>query len=380
MQLSSESYLAAQTLLSQLIKCPSITPNEAGCFDVITTFCESIKPTYEYIDRNNTKNILIYFGNKSPALVFCGHVDVVPPGNLDAWTHHPFQGKVVNHTLFGRGAVDMKGSIAAFLAALTSPYLAHPLDQIAILLTSDEEGTGEDGTEYALAELKKRGFRFSHALVGEPTSKKHVGDIIKVGRRGSLTAEITIQGKQGHVAYPHLAVNPIHIAQKVLNGLIDYPWKNPAPSFPITQCVCMHVDAVNNTTNVIPDQCSFTINFRYDPQYSLDQLTKLTEDILEEHQAKYTVSWRHSAHPFYKEPNTLFTLLQNSIQLCTGQTASSSTDGGTSDARFIHHYVDEIVEFGPKNQTAHQIDECIELSDLSKLIDIYFLVIQEYIT
>lgn len=374
--------VCSETLLSltqQLLRCPSVTPEHAGSLDIIADFCAAMGGHCRRIDRNDTGNLFVHFGNKSTQLLFCGHVDVVAPGDLNDWKYPPFSATIDGDYLYGRGAVDMKSSIAAFLKALYDLYEQRAqLTSLALLITSDEEGCAVDGTQYALDVLKKEGYSFVYSLVGEPTSCTTLGDTIKIGRRGSLSATICVEGKQGHVAYSELARNPIHATNDILQALLAYPWSCDVPNFPATQCVCMHIDAHNTLLNVIPQRCSFSINFRYSPFYTAEKIQDLVAQILSQSAYTTDVLWRHSAKPFYSPPGVFTDMCLTAIASSGIDNTAISTNGGTSDARFIRHYVKEVVELGPKNATAHQNNECINLNDLENLCSIYQAIIANF--
>ena len=370
---------ALLSLLRSLLKCPSITPDHAGSLDIIVAFCEQIGGSCRRIDRGDTANLLVSFGGKHIPLLFCGHVDVVSPGDEDDWHYPPFSATVKDGCVFGRGAVDMKGSIAAFLHALNECYTrGNKLASFGLLITSDEEGSAVDGTQYALEVLHQEGYRFDYGLVGEPTSSAVVGDTIKVGRRGSLSATITVEGKQGHVAYAELARNPIHTTNTLLQALLAYPWACDIPHFPATQCVCMHIDANNTLLNVIPQRCQFSINFRYSPYYTAKKIKQLVTHIIAQYTDTYHTQWRHSAEPFYSAPGKFADICSSAIASVADIRCEVSTNGGTSDARFVRHYVEEIVELGPKNNTAHQNNEYISTDDLASLAQIYQAIVQRF--
>ncbi|MEC8977384.1 MAG: succinyl-diaminopimelate desuccinylase [Pseudomonadota bacterium] len=366
-------------LTQTLIKCPSITPDEAGCFDVITRFFAKMDATILRLDKEATSNLFIYFGtSKNHKLLFNGHVDVVPPGNHDLWTHPPFVAAIADGKLFGRGAVDMKSSISAYLSAIRLlAEQGNDLDGLALLITSDEEGSAVNGTQHALKKLHHLGHRFSYGLIGEPTSTKTLGDIIKIGRRGSLSASVTLKGKQGHVAYPHLAINPIPIAANIIYALSTHEWDQACSHFPATHCCCTDIATNNDTRNVIPASCTFHINFRYSPKLDTSMIEKKTVALIKRYGSDFTIKWHHSAKPFICQPAVFVELVQSAIVDTTGMHAKCETSGGTSDARFVQAYVKEIAELGPLNATAHHTDEHISLSDLELLCQVYIKVINK---
>ncbi len=364
----------------KLLRCNSVTPKHAGSLDLIQSFCTDLSAHCIRIDRNETANLFVYFGStKHIPLLFCGHVDVVPAGDDSDWIYPPFSATIADACIYGRGAVDMKSSIAAFLLSLRALHeQGKDLGQIALLITSDEEGSGKDGTKYALNKLHQDGFRFKYGLVGEPTSTNTIGDTIKIGRRGSLSATIAVTGKQGHVAYAHLAKNPVHIANNLLQKILSHPWACNVPHFPATQCVCMQISADNIALNVIPQRCWFSVNFRYSPSYTHQQLQNIINDLLAPYTKYIDINWQHSAEPFYSPPAQFAATCINAIQTYNPSTVNISTDGGTSDARFVVNYTDEIVELGPRNHCAHQNNEYISIEDLESLYHIYLQITTEF--
>jgi succinyl-diaminopimelate desuccinylase len=366
-------------LTQSLLRCQSTTPNEAGTLAIITDFCEQLGMTTRRYDYHHTSNLFATIGPSSPNLLFCGHVDVVPPGDLNRWTYPPFSAHIDNNQLlFGRGAVDMKSSIAAFLFALKkiSPQNLHT--GISLLITSDEEGSAEYGTTMALRALHQDGHTFDYALVGEPTSEQTVGDTIKIGRRGSLSATVTLHGQQGHVAYPDQAINPIPAACRIVDALskmqID---PTPPQPFPASHCSFTGINSTSPAGNVSPGDCTWSLNFRYSPALDARSIQATVEDCIRLHWPHaYTGAWHNSAEPFLSHSGTFLEQCQQALQTCTGSSAAVTTSGGTSDARFVHQYVPEIVELGPLNSTAHKTDEHISLADLIQLHDIYSRILQ----
>ena len=354
---------------TQLIQYPSVTPNESGSLDFIEAHLVELGFSTKRYNRNQTSNLFAY-RSKHSRLLFCGHVDVVPPGPVESWTHPPFSGHISDNRIYGRGAVDMKSSISAFVCALSriSPY--EP--STAILLTSDEEGEAKDGVQFAIERIHAEGYLFDQALVGEPTSVDKLGDTIKIGRRGSLTGILYLHGKPGHVAYHHLAQNPIPAACKIITSCSEKAWDQASEYFPQTSCVCTTLSSKSLAGNMTPSDCHIQINFRYAPGLTAENIQESTEHIIQKNwDAPYTLSWHISAQPFLSTVGSLYDSMVKAIYTITHNKATLSTSGGTSDARFLHAYINEIVELGPLNATAHQVDEHIPIEDLVSLSEIY---------
>ena len=369
------------SLTQALLRCPSITPNEAGTLAIITEFCQQLGMTTKRYDFHDTSNLFATIGPSSPNLLFCGHVDVVPPGELDQWTYPPFSAHIgSDRLLFGRGAVDMTSSIAAFLVALKNLSLKKLHTGVSLLITSDEEGSAAHGTVMALRALHQDGHSFDCALVGEPTSVQTLGDTIKIGRRGSLSSTVTLQGQQGHVAYPDQAVNPIPAACRIVDALnrMQLDPEPPHP-FPPSHCSFTGITSTSPAGNVSPADCTWSMNFRYSPALDARSIQTKVEDCIRLYWPhEYTTAWHNSAEPFLSQSGSFLQQCQHTLQTCTGAPAAITTSGGTSDARFIHKYVSEIVELGPLHSTAHKTDEHISLADLSQLHDIYLNIIQKH--
>ena len=362
-------------LTQALLRCESITPNSAGCFNIITTFCQQLGFVCQRLDQKDTQNLYICWPDtQKPALLFCGHVDVVPPGDLKAWQYPPFTATCANDNLYGRGAVDMKSSIAAFLIAMAR---SSQHQHVAMLLTSDEEGPATHGTQYALQQLHAQGVQFSAALVGEPTSKNHVGDTLKIGRRGSLSAHIILHGQQGHAAYPQHAVNPIDGVANLISALRQQPWDQACSWFPATHCSLIELHAGVGASNVTPGTCALQINFRYSPKLCPERIASQLQQLISPIWADFQVNWRHSAKPFLKKPGAFAHGCQNILLQHTQQKCDFSTDGGTSDARFVQQYVQHLVEFGPLHASAHHCNEHIPIADLCLLAKCYTDIIQQ---
>ncbi len=360
-------------LTEALIARASVTPEDAGCLELIAERLKPLGFSFERIDRNGTSNLWARRGTTAPLMVLAGHTDVVPTGNLDAWTTPPFQPSERDGKLYGRGAADMKSSLAAFVVAVEQFVTEHPNHpgSIAFLLTSDEEGPANDGTTIVVDALKARGETIQYAIVGEPTSVNRCGDMIKNGRRGSLSGNLTIKGIQGHVAYPHLARNPIHQFAPALAELSATVWDNGNEYFPPTTWQISNFNAGTGATNVIPGNLSLKFNFRFSTASTADGLKQHVEDLLKRHGLEYSIEWTLGAKPFITPEGPLADAARNAIKTVCGIDTELSTTGGTSDARFIAEIAEQIIELGPVNASIHMIDEHIELSALPELAAIY---------
>ncbi len=367
------------TLASQLIACPSVTPKDAGCLGLIAERLSPLGFVGERLDCQEVANWWACRGAQAPVVVFAGHTDVVPPGDPTAWRYPPFAPTVATDEesgtamLYGRGAADMKGSLAAMVVAVERFVAAHPNHRgsIAFLLTSDEEGPAQWGTRYVVETLAARGLRFDYAIVGEPTSSAVLGDTIKNGRRGSLSGRLCVLGRQGHVAYPQLADNPIHRLAPALAELVATTWDEGNADFPPTTFQVSNIHAGTGATNVIPGECLVDFNFRFSTEQTPEALITRTEAILARHGVRYTLAWSLSGLPFLTPRGRLVAALQQAISETTGVMAQCSTSGGTSDGRFIAQICPEVVEFGPVNATIHQVDERVAVADLEQLAVIY---------
>ena len=376
-------------LTEQLISQNSVTPADGGCQDLIANRLKAIGFECETMmsgpDNFRVTNLWAVkrgnLGKTGSLLSFAGHTDVVPTGPLDQWSSNPFTPTQQDGFLYGRGAADMKTSLAAFVVA-TEEFLAQHPDHkgsIAFLLTSDEEGPAHDGTVIVCNELKKRGERIDYCGVGEPTSVDKLGDTIKNGRRGSFSGKLKVMGLQGHIAYPHLAKNPIHLIAPALAELAEVVWDQGNAHFPPTAWQVSNIHSGTGATNVIPGEVVVDFNFRFSTENTADKLKEKLEIILKKHQLNYTIDWNLSGEPFLTQPGNLSQAMQASIQAVTNVTAELSTTGGTSDARFIAKICPQVVEFGPRNATIHQINERVELADIEPLKNIYKGVLEKLI-
>jgi succinyl-diaminopimelate desuccinylase len=366
-------------LTKQLISMPSITPADAGCQALLSQHLQKLGFTIESLSFGEVSNFWARRGKQGPLLAFVGHSDVVPTGPLEQWTSPPFQPEIRNGFLYGRGAADMKSNIAAMLVACERFIQQHPEHpgSIAWLITSDEEGPAINGTVKVIEHLLKRNEKIDWCIVGEPSSDQTLGDIIKIGRRGSLSGQLTIYGKQGHIAYPHLAENPIHKAMPALTELTQIIWDNGNDYFPPTSLQFSNIHAGTGAGNVIPGQLVLDFNFRYSPEVSAETLQEQFKGVLQRHKIQYDVAWRHSGLPFLTAKGELVEASCRAIEKIIGITPLLSTSGGTSDGRFIATTGSQVVELGVCNHTIHQIDECVAIADIEKLTLIYQNILEQ---
>ena len=364
---------ATLELVQTLIARPSVTPEDGGCQPLIAARLAAAGFRAETIARNGTTNLWLRRGTARPTVVFAGHTDVVPPGPREQWHSDPFVPEIRDGVLYGRGAADMKTSIAAFAVAAEEFVAAHPAHpgSIALLLTSDEEGPATDGTIAVLEQLQARGEAMDCCIVGEPTSVERLGDTIKNGRRGSLSAKLTVRGVQGHVAYPQLARNPVHELAPALAALAAERWDDGDEFFPPTTFQVSNVHAGTGATNVIPGTCVVDFNLRFAPVSTADALKQRIEATLQAHRLDYAVAWTVGAQPFLTQRGSLTDAISQAIDAETGRRPELSTTGGTSDGRFIATVCPQVVEFGPPNATIHKINECVRVSDVEPLKNIY---------
>lgn len=376
-------------LTEQLISLPSVTPEDAGCLELLADALTPMGFTCERLDsgpadfrvqnlwakRSPTQNQSTQDAIRSdrPVLVFAGHTDVVPPGPLKEWTSPPFVPMHRDGKLYGRGASDMKTSIAAFVVALEEFLQAtpEPAFDIALLLTSDEEGPSIDGTKVVVEELRQRGERLDWCIVGEPTSVKQTGDMIKNGRRGTMSGKLTVNGVQGHIAYPQLARNPIHEALPALAELAATVWDRGNAFFPPTSWQISNIHGGTGASNVIPGHVVIDFNFRFCTESSSDSLQKRVHEVLDRHGVEYSLVWTVGGQPFLTTPGTLVQAVQAAVKDETGLDTELSTTGGTSDGRFIAQICPQVIEMGPPNASIHKIDEHIAVADIEPLKNIY---------
>jgi len=364
---------ATLDLARALIARASITPDDAGCQALIAERLHAVGFEIERLPSGPVANLWARHGSGSPTLCFAGHTDVVPPGPIEAWESPPFEPVERNGQLYGRGAADMKTALAAFVTASEAFVRAHPAHRgsIALLVTSDEEGVATDGTVKVVEALATRGEPIDYCIVGEPTSVERLGDTIKNGRRGSLSGRLVVRGIQGHVAYPHLARNPVHALAPALAELAATRWDQGNEHFPPTTWQVSNIRGGTGATNVIPGEVEVLFNFRYATSSTPEGLQQGVHAILDRHGLDYTLEWSLSARPFLTERGALVDAMRDSIREATGVEAEISTTGGTSDGRFIARICPQVVEFGVLNASIHQIDEHVALADIEPLSAIY---------
>ncbi len=363
----------AVELTRQLIACRSLTPDDAGCLDILAARLEPLGFRCERMDANGVDNLWARRGTAAPVLVFAGHTDVVPTGPLEHWQSDPFTPTVRDGVLYGRGASDMKSSLAAFVTAIESFVAAHPdhAGSIAVLFTSDEEGPAIDGTVRVVEALEARGEKLDYCIVGEPTSVARLGDTIKNGRRGSLSGHLVVKGVQGHVAYPHLAKNPVHEIAAGLAELAGVEWDRGNEYFPPTTWQVSNFNAGTGANNVIPGEAQVKFNFRFSTASTLESLQTRVHGILDRHGLTYELDWRYDGRPYLTRPGDLVEAVGRAIESVTGIETKLSTTGGTSDGRFIADICPQVVELGPTNATIHKVNECIQLEEVEQLPKIY---------
>ena len=364
-------------LARQIMACPSVTPDDAGCCEIFTKRLEVLGFHCEYINRNGVTNLWARRGNTKPLFVFAGHTDVVPTGPLEKWTSPPFAPEIRDGMLYGRGAADMKSSLAAALTATEAFIAANPQHpgSIAFLLTSDEEGDATDGTIAVVEALKARGETLDYCIIGEPTSVDTLGDMIKNGRRGSLSGKLTVKGIQCHIAYPHLGKNPIHMAAPAIAELTTIEWDKGNEYFPPTTWQISNIHGGTGATNVIPGTVEIKFNFRFSTASTVEGLQQRLIDVLDKHGLDYEIDWTLGARPFLTGRGPLADAATVAIHTVCGIETELSTTGGTSDGRFIADICQQLLEIGPVNATSHKIDECIAVDSLPKLSAIYLHIL-----
>ena len=368
---------ATLKLAQQLIQCPSETPDDAGCQQIIAQRLAALGFTIETLQYGDVTNLWATLGESGPLFVFAGHTDVVPTGPQEQWQYPPFSATVADGYLHGRGAADMKGSLAAMVTAVEDFLEKAPLSgRIGFLITSDEEGVAIDGTQRVMQELARRNLAIDYCLVGEPSSSKKLGDTVKIGRRGSLGAKLSVQGIQGHVAYPQLARNPIHKVLPALAELTNTTWDTGNDAFPATSFQISNINAGTGATNVIPAHIEIDFNFRFSTELNAAAIQSRVTMLLDNAELDYEIDWNLSGEPFLTGSGKLIEAVAASIKQHTGMDTNRSTAGGTSDGRFIAPTGAEVVELGPCNATIHQIDEKVTVAELDALAEIYQSVLQ----
>ncbi len=360
-------------LAGELIARPSITPNDEGCQQLIAWRLQQSGFATEDLRFGEVDNLWATHGQGGPVLLLLGHTDVVPPGPLDAWSSDPFQPEIRDGVLYGRGAADMKGSVAAFVVAAEQFVAKHPghPGTLAILLTSDEEGDAIDGVRKVAALFRERGQRIDWCITGEPSSTNTLGDLLRVGRRGTLSATLTVKGVQGHVAYPDKARNPIHQALPALDELAQRQWDEGYETFPPTRLQISNIHAGTGANNVIPGELQVLFNLRYNPNWRAEQLEHEIENVLQKHGLEYSVKWQRGGEPFYTPEGRLRSVAREVLAGFAGATPEESTAGGTSDARFIAPLGAQCIEVGPVNASIHKVDENVAVAELEALPALY---------
>lgn len=360
-------------LARELIARPSVTPDDAGCQALIAARLEKAGFACERLRFGAVDNLWATHGEGGPVLVLLGHTDVVPPGPRAAWRSDPFAPEVRDGVLYGRGAADMKGSVAAFTVAAERFAAAHPAHPgtLAVLLTSDEEGDAIDGVRHVARVFAERGQRIDWCITGEPSSTERLGDLLRVGRRGSLSGALTVKGVQGHVAYPHKARNPIHLAAPALAELAARVWDEGYESFPPTSLQVSNIHAGTGANNVIPGELQVLFNLRYTPHWDAPALEREIAALLDRHGLDYALAWHRSGEPFYTPEGRLRSVAREVLGEFAGAAPEESTGGGTSDARFIAPLGAQCIEVGPVNASIHQVDEHVRVADLEALPALY---------
>ena len=380
MKLKNLVFVLAKELISRV----SVTPEDAGCQELIAARLNQLGFQTRQINAEGVHNLWAWRGTGSPHLMFAGHTDVVPPGPLEQWQTPPFEPTVKDGQLYGRGAADMKSSLAAMIVAVedATANAEHNNGTLSFLITSDEEGVATYGTRYAIDVLAKEGIRPDYCVVGEPSSSEQLGDVVRSGRRGSLNAKLKVIGTQGHVAYPQDANNPIHNVLTALSAMTTKEWDLGNDFYPPTSFQISNINGGTGATNVIPGELEIDFNFRFNTEQTATGLSASVEEILHSHDITYEIKWQLSGEPFLTLPGALTEAVTQAIQAETGLTTELSTSGGTSDGRFISPWDKpgsgqvEVVELGPLNATIHKIDECVAVDDLMPLARIYQQIIK----
>lgn len=365
-------------LAKELIARPSQTPRDEGCQEILIKRLTPLGFKAERLPFGDVENLWAVHGNAKPLVVFAGHTDVVPAGPREAWKSDPYRPEVRDGHLYGRGASDMKSSLAAFVTGIEDFLGKHPKHKgsIGLLITSDEEGPAVNGTVKVMEWLGKHGIKIDYCVVGEPSCTNKLGDTIKIGRRGSLTGRLTVRGKQGHVAYPQLAKNPIHTLAPALAELAATEWDKGNADFPPTSFQVSNIHGGTGAENVIPGRLEVVFNFRFSTAVTDADLRSRVAEILQRHGAEYQLQWVLSGHPFLTRGTTLIEAVRAAVKQELGMDAETSTSGGTSDGRFIAPTGTEVVEIGPLNRTIHQIDESIAVDDIARLASVYRRILE----
>lgn len=370
---------ATLELTRQLVARPSITPDDQDCQQLLADRLSALGFQIEHLRFGDVDNLLASIGNVGPLLLFAGHTDVVPPGPVEEWSHDPFTPVEKDGLLYGRGSADMKGSLAAMFVAAERMLESNPAirGRLGFLITSDEEGVAVDGTRKVVELLRERKEDVAYCVVGEPSCSTKLGDTMRIGRRGSLSARLRVKGIEGHVAYPQLANNPIHKALLPLHELASRSWDEGNESFPATSFQISNFNAGVGANNVIPGSATIEFNFRYSTELDAETIQQEVEKTLADHKLDYSCDWHLSGEPFLTTESTLIETVSNAVKKVTGIEPKQSTGGGTSDGRFIATLGTQVVEFGPCNSSIHKTDEHVKTDDLDKLTDIYQLIMEE---
>ncbi|CAE6742678.1 Succinyl-diaminopimelate desuccinylase [Xanthomonas arboricola] len=365
-------------LTCELIARASVTPDDTGCQALLAQRLEAAGFACEHLRLGEVDNLWATHGSGAPVLVLLGHTDVVPPGPREAWTSDPFDPQIRDGVLYGRGTADMKGSVAAFAIAAEQFVAAHPqhAGTLAVLLTSDEEGDAIDGVRRVAELFRARGQAIDWCITGEPSSTERLGDLLRVGRRGSLSGTLTVKGVQGHVAYPHKARNPIHLAAPALAELVARQWDEGFESFPPTSLQVSNIHAGTGANNVIPGELQVAFNLRYTPLWDAPRLEAEITALLDRHGLDYALRWHRSGEPFYTPEGRLRSVAREVLGQFAGAPPEESTGGGTSDARFIAPLGAQCIEVGPVNASIHQVDEHVRVADLEALPALYRTLIE----
>ena len=360
-------------LMQELIRRPSITPDDAGCQEIIAARLSAIGFDCESMQFGEVQNLWARRGDTGPVLCFAGHTDVVPPGPDGSWQSDPFDPVEVDGLLFGRGSADMKSGLAAMIVALERFIAAHPNHEgsLAMLITSDEEGRARDGTLKVMETLKKRGESIDWCVLGEPTSQESLGDIVRIGRRGSLSGMLKVKGVQGHVAYPQLADNPIRRFAPVLFELHEIEWDQGNDNFPPTSFQVVDIQSGLGFPNVTPAELTARFNFRYSTEWDHKRLQARVQELFDAHDIDYELNWHLSGEPFLTRPGKLIDAVVQTVEEACGNTPKLSTGGGTSDGRFISPAGTDVVELGPVNESIHKVDEHVRIDDVIALTSMY---------
>ena len=370
-------------LAKELISRKSITPSDEGCQELIAERLEASNFKIEHMPFGDVKNLWATYGKNGPLFVFLGHTDVVPTGPIEQWSHDPFNPTEKEGFLYGRGAADMKGSVAAFVTSIEdfiNEYQAEIKGRIGVMLTSDEEGPAINGVVKVVEELSSRKETIDWCLVGEPTASKKLGDVIKIGRRGSIGTNIKIYGVQGHIAYPHKAENPIHLATEAINEISKLNWKDETGQFQDSVLQISNLNSGTGASNVIPGELTINCNVRYSPSTTTEEIKKSVESILNSHKLNYEIEWIQGGNPFLNSETKLIESVKNSIISIIDILPDQTTDGGTSDGRFIAPTGAEVVELGPVNDSIHKIDERVKIKELTQLSEIYKNILKSLLT